>query len=198
MANKQTVWLSTMMILSLMLIGYYTVGQNIQPIPSAQDTLGKDGTTPAKEEAGQTGNGEKTSPQTESSSQPSSQGPQAQGDNSSDFFVAYQLEEKRRLSQELAQLQEKIANEKTPADEVAKAQKKMEELQSLADKQSTIVQLIQAEGFPDAIVTQEENGSYKVIVQAQDLRNDQVVKILSIVKEQLNAPASQVTVSYHP
>ncbi|GIM44557.1 hypothetical protein DNHGIG_01060 [Collibacillus ludicampi] len=197
MANRQTVWLSTMMILSLMLIGYYTVGQNIQPVPTtAKDTvtqtdkpdMKKDDV--AKKSTDNTNAGKKE--------EPSAKDNQEQTNAPSDYFASAELQEKKRLSEQIAELQDKIANNKTSAEEAAKAQKQMEELQTLSDKQDAIVEQIKAEGFPDAIVSKEDTGIYKVTVQAQDLNPNQVVKIMSIVKSQLNVPNSNVIVSYHP
>jgi stage III sporulation protein AH len=197
MANRQTVWLSTMMILSLMLIGYYTVGQNIQPVPTtAKDTvtqtdkpdMKKDDV--AKKSTDNTNAGKKE--------EASAKDNQEQTNAPSDYFASAELQEKKRLSEQIAELQDKIANNKTSAEEAAKAQKQMEELQTLSDKQDAIVEQIKAEGFPDAIVSKEDTGIYKVTVQAQDLNPNQVVKIMSIVKSQLNVPNSNVIVSYHP
>jgi stage III sporulation protein AH len=197
MANRQTVWLSTMMILSLMLIGYYTVGQNIQPVPTtAKDSLISTEKNKSDSEAGAKKDNAKTDASQKGETATKTE--QQSAGTPSDYFAAAELQEKKQLSEQIAQLQEKIANSKTPAEEAAKAQKQMEELQSLSDKQEAIVEQIKAEGFPDALLSREDNGIYKVTVQAQDLNNDQVVKIMSIVKTQLNIPASNVLVSFHP
>lgn len=195
MANRQTVWLSTMMILSLMLIGYYTVGQNIQPIPTAKDAVSKDDTAKAPEPAQTTvDNKKQDGADTKGTADKQDQ---ATGTEASDYFIAYHLKEKNRIAEEIANLQNKITNVKTPSDEVAKAQKQVEELQALTEKQEMIVQQIQAEGYPDAIVTKGDADTYKVVVQAQDLKNEEVVKIMSIIKNQLNVLPADVVVSYH-
>jgi stage III sporulation protein AH len=197
MANRQTVWLSTMMILSLMLIGYYTVGQNIQPVPTtAKDTV----TQTEKPDTDKEGSAKKNTDNTNAGKKDESAAKdnQEQTNAPSDFFASAELQQKKLLSEQIAELQDKIANNKTSSDEAAKAQKQMEELQTLSDKQDAIVEQIKAEGFPDAIVSKEDTGIYKVTVQAQDLNPNQVVKIMSIVKSQLNVPTSNVIVSYHP
>lgn len=82
MAKRQTIWLSTMMVLSLMLIGFYTVNNNTEPVP-----------TDAPQQAAKQEDAQATMEQ-------------------SDFFVAYHLEAGDKFSAKAEQLEEVIANGK--------------------------------------------------------------------------------------
>jgi stage III sporulation protein AH len=63
--------------------------------------------------------------------------------------------------------------------------------------ESVLEELIRSEGFHDAVVITNDH-HVDVIVQADNLANRQVVKLISLVKERLNIPATQVSVAYRP
>jgi stage III sporulation protein AH len=172
MAKRQTIWLSTMMVLSLMLIGFYTVNNNVEPVNTDTAETVKQG----EDKSGQ-------------------------GDaavmEQSDYFVAYHLKENEEMSAKAEQLQSVIANAKSTAEEVEKAKKALEALNNNADKIDKAIELIMAEGFPDAIIKIQEDGKINVTVQAKELDKKMAVKIMSTVAKEMQVSSSKVTVGVH-
>lgn len=178
MAKRQTIWLSTMMVLSLMLIGFYTVNNNVKEVSSdptqpAADTASADKGKPA---AVKTGDKTVMEP--------------------SDYFISYHLEESQKSSAEAERLQTVIANDKTPADQVEKAKKDLDSLTTNQDKIDNAIDKIMAEGYPDAIVEVKAD-KVNVTVQAHDLDKKKVVKLMGIVAKELGVSSSKVVISKH-
>lgn len=172
MAKRQTIWLSTMMVLSLMLIGFYTVNNNVEPVTTETSKVAKDNQDQNKE--------------TETAVM-----------EQSDFFVAYHMKEDEEMSAKVEQLQSVIANTQSSAEEVEKAKKDLETMNNTADKVEKAIDMITAEGFPDAIVKVQQDGKVNVTVQAKELDKKQAVKIMGIVAKEMQVSSSKVSVGVH-
>jgi stage III sporulation protein AH len=172
MAKRQTIWLSTMMVLSLMLIGFYTVNNGVEQVS----------TDPSKAASGQKG---ANSGKADTAAM-----------EQSDFFVSYHLKESEEISQKVEQLQQVIANAKSSPEQVDQAKKELETLNNNADKVDKVIELITAEGYPDAIVNLKD-GKVTVTVQSQELDKKKAVKIMSIVSKEMQVPSAKVTVTNH-
>jgi len=172
MAKRQTIWLSTMMVLSLMLIGFYTVNNNVEPVTSETSKAAKDSQEQNKEA-------------------------DTAVMEQSDFFVAYHMKEGEEMSAKAEQLQSVIANAQSSADEVEKAKKELETMNNNADKVEKAIELITAEGFPDAIVKVQQDGKINVTVQAKELDKKEAVKIMGIVAKEMQVSSSKVSVGVH-
>jgi len=170
MAKRQTIWLSTMMVLSLMLIGFYTVNNNVQEV-STDPTKVTTETAGDKEQASTT---------------------VMEG---SDYFVQYHLTAGENFSKRVEELNKVIAAGKS-ADEVAKAQKELETMNNNEAKIEGLIDLITAEGFKDAIV-ELKDGKVNIVVQADQLDKKKVVKIMNLASKELQVSSSKVTVAAH-
>jgi stage III sporulation protein AH len=176
MAKRQTIWLSTMMVLSLMLIGFYTVNNGVEQVS----------TDPSKAASGQkaadANKGDKVADKAAM--------------KQSDYFVSYRLKSEEEISQRVEQLQQVIADAKASADQVDKAKKDLETLNNTEDQVGKVIDLIVAEGYPDAIVNLKD-GKVNVTVQSQELDKKKAVKIMGIVSKEMSVPSVTVTVTNH-
>lgn len=170
MAKRQTIWLSTMMVLSLMLIGFYTVNNNVEPV----------NTDPAQTASQQDKGGEE-------------QPVVAEG---SDFFIKMHLDAQEKFSARVEELNNLIASGKD-ATEVEKAKKELETMNNLDEKIESTIDLITAEGYPDAFIEAKDNNKFHVTVQAQDLDKMKAVKIIGIVAKEMGVSSSKVIVEKH-
>ncbi|HEU4962847.1 MAG TPA: SpoIIIAH-like family protein [Bacilli bacterium] len=127
MAKRQTIWLSTMMVLSLMLIGFYTVNNNTEPVP-----------TDAPQTAAQ---GDDTNAQAAM--------------EQSDYFVAYHLTASEEMSKKAEQLEEMIAT--GSPEEIEKAKQDLATLHDTDDKITAVTDMLVGEDYPDAIVEMKDN-----------------------------------------
>jgi len=153
MAKRQTIWLSTMMVLSLMLIGWYTVDNDVKEVP-----------TDAKQQAQNAA--EKNTPQFDES----------------DWFVSYHIEETQRVSEKTEQLQTVIANSKSK-EEVEKAQKELEDLRANTEKVENATDLILAEGYHDAAIEIKDNKVNVVVMAQELDKNKAVKIMSLVAKE---------------
>jgi stage III sporulation protein AH len=174
MAKRQTIWLSTMMVLSLMLIGFYTVNNNVQQVSTSNDTA------PAKTV------GQKADPNKKDQAVM----------EASDFFVAKHLQDNQDFSKQQESLEAVIADPKASADKVEQAKNDLKALNDQQDQVEKVLDQINAEGYPDALVNTKE-GKVNVTVQAQTLDNKKAVKIMNIVVKEMKVSAAKITVFSH-
>lgn len=172
MAKRQTIWLSTMMVLSLMLIGFYTVNNNVQEV-STTDTA-------------KTQSNPLTSDQAKDSAAPS---------ESSDYFIGYHLENNQKISKKTEELQNVIATGNSAAD-IDKAKKELDQLNAEQDMIDNVTGLLFKEGYPDAIIEKKDD-KINVTVQAQQLDKKNAVKIMDLVAKEMNVPSRMVIVANH-
>lgn len=172
MAKRQTIWLSTMMVLSLMLIGFYTVNNNVQEVSTA-DTAKTQTDTAAAD-------------QNKESAAPS---------ESSDYFIGYHLENNQKLSKREEELQQVIATGKS-AEDIDKAKKELEQMNAEQEKIDNVIGLLFKEGYPDAIVEKKDD-KINVTVQAQQLDKKNAVKIMEMVAKEMSVPSRMVIVANH-
>jgi stage III sporulation protein AH len=187
MVKRQTVWLSTMMVLSLMLIGYYTVGSGSASKPSLSNTS----TGGTGSGVSTSGSNDKPSVQTDSPS-----APDVSKLSGSEYFAQLRIDAAAEMSKEEDQLTAQSIDPKASADQVAQAKKQLDDLTALDAKIQSVQDAIKGLGYKDAVV-KHESGKIQVIVQADNLTNDQAVKILNAVHSQLALPSNNITVTYH-
>ncbi|MGZ4122214.1 MAG: SpoIIIAH-like family protein [Tumebacillaceae bacterium] len=174
MAKRQTIWLSTMMVLSLMLIGFYTVNNNTSQV-GAPDAAKTANTTAKKADTSKK---------------------DTKVAESSDYFIAKHLQENQDISKQQEQLEAVIADSTAPADKVEKAKNDLKALNDASDQQDNVVEQLMAEGFPDALVDQKD-GKIQVTVQAQSLETKRAIKVMSIVSKEMKISAAKITVLTH-
>ncbi|ASS75947.1 hypothetical protein CIG75_13920 [Tumebacillus algifaecis] len=169
MAKRQTIWLSTMMVLSLMLIGFYTVNNNVEPV----------NTDPA--------------PKADQKEKGEDKPTVAEG---SDFFIKQHLDAQEKFSARVEELNKLIASGKD-ATAVEKAKKDLETMNNLDEKMESAIDLITAEGYPDAFIEAKDNNKFHVTVQAQELDKNKAVKIMGIVANEMSVSSSKISVAAH-
>lgn len=182
MAKRQTVWLSTMMILSLMVIGYYTVDDTLQPVPTTTETNAKD---LSKHEQSNTENKGDTN----------KQDTQKQASGASDWFIEQTMKLEKDYSAKVEQLQKVMADGNSTTEQKANAEKEMRDMTTFSDKADQVADKVMAEGYEDALITRDSD-RINVTVQTSELSKEQVAKIYGIVAKELNVSASQIVVSY--
>jgi stage III sporulation protein AH len=175
MANRQTVWLSTMMILSLMVIGYYTVDDTLKPVPTATEGSKKSEQQDQKKEQDKSAD--------------------KQSAKASDWFEEQFMQKEVNYSKKMEELQHVIGDAKTSSDDKIKAEQELNTMKDFYEKANNAEEKVVQEGFPDALIT-KDNGRVLVTVQASQLSKDQAAKIYLIVSKEMNIPASQIVVSY--
>lgn len=118
----------------------------------------------------------------------------AQGKSGDDFFAAAQMKRNEELAKQTEQWMTISLDSKKSTEEVAKA---LEELQKLQDLDAKITNLedVLAKDYKNAIVLQE-NGRWKVVVQAEKLEKSEGVSIVDLVMNELNVGPEKVTVQF--
>ncbi|WP_028987004.1 SpoIIIAH-like family protein [Thermicanus aegyptius] len=198
--KKQTVWLLTMLTLMVVLSAYYLFYGEVKPIdvanPDTQTEKGKtdgDGGTKPNEEVGATGmndpSGMGITPDPTSGIQIET----APSTSTEDFFASLRLERDQARAQMMEQYYN-IVSANQDKEQVKEASAKLDELQNMESNEQTVESLIKAEGFPDAVVIASRE-KVNVIVQAKELKEDQVVTIINLVSKNMNVPGTSVIVS---
>ncbi|MDI3256608.1 MAG: SpoIIIAH-like family protein [Kyrpidia sp.] len=222
--KRQSVWLSTMMVLALMVIGYYTVNSENKPLPTASEQSqgsGSTGTSPpsgtlpplppsapggqgggtATAESGE-GNAPPAPPADTGSTANSWTPANSRGSSGSDFFAEMALKETQRESGTVERLQEVIANPKSSTEEVAQANNQLRQITDMQGKAEQVVDMLKGAGFPQAVILPAGSGDVNfdhvtVYVQASSLSPQQAVNVMGIVHGQMGVPASNITVYWH-
>src|ERR1700730_17749576 len=150
MVKRQTVWLSTMMVLSLMLIGYYTVNTNTTTTTNTPD-LGIGVNT--------TGTSDKTSVQTDTTAADSSKL------TGSDYFAQLRMDAANQESRQQDQLTQIKLDTKASSQDVEAASQKLDQLNAAQAKIATLEDTIKGLGFKDAVIIQNQD-SYRITVES--------------------------------
>ena len=110
------------------------------------------------------------------------------------YFADFRTSREQTRNREIEYLNAIINNENTDAETLKDAQEQMTEIVDCMEKEFTIESLLKAKGFTDAAVT-FHYGSVNVIVDAATLTNEDVAKILDIVKRETGEEAQNIKVS---
>lgn len=116
---------------------------------------------------------------------------------SDDFFANYRYMREEMRARQHEELLGVLASSEASAEAVAEAKKKLDALEDAASAEMQLEELIKAEGYPDAVVMQQ-NGRVNVVVKAAELKPDQVLAIIHLVSNHLNISGRNVTVSFKP
>ncbi len=183
-----------MMVLSLMLIGYYTMnGSQNQSGTNQEDTI----TTTAGDNEKNTGKDTGTSDSTHTSSD--NNGSQTAATGSEDWFISQQTQ----VQQNLAKLEDTykniITNAKSPDSQVAQAQEAIQVLENVRGGIENAHDAIVNDGFKDCVIYPvfDKHGDLtkvNVYVKADKLSADEAVKVMNIVHQQLNLDLMDVSV----
>lgn len=195
MVKRQTVWLSTMMVLSLMVIGYYTLGTPASP-NSAPTAAGGGSpsvtTTVANGGAAQTvsGSGAKTTSAGTAATIPA-------GGQPSDFFVQMAFSQSKDWQQTTERLEGEIANPRLGSAAVARAYSQLTVLQEQQQNVNKVHDMLVGMHYPDSIVLYEPQGRVHVYVESGSLSPEAAVQIINLVAQTLGVQSNLVTVTPH-
>lgn len=111
-----------------------------------------------------------------------------------DYFVAFRNERNNIRAQEIEYLRAIISQGTADADTIADANARLMELVNNMEKEFTIENRIKAKGFLDAAVT-FQNGTISVIIDGTSLTDEEVARILDIVRSESDLTADKITIS---
>ena len=109
------------------------------------------------------------------------------------YFVEYRLARDKMRGNLVERLKEIIADEKSSSEMIERAQNEIMRIGDLTESELYIEGLIKAKGFDDALVFLKEDG-VKVVVSVDDLIEQDVIKILDVVKNETNFDTSQIKI----
>ncbi|MFD2371898.1 SpoIIIAH-like family protein [Brevibacillus sp. GCM10020057] len=222
--RKQTVWLLTMLAVMVVLSGYYLVKgpQDQVPTSGQQEAVQKqeqisgvvveskqvDQPSPAApvdgKNEGQVAAGLPVDVQAANPQAPDTKAaPQPQTGNAavpvtettSEIFQGYKMKREAQLQQQKDEQMAIIGNAESSAQAVADAQAKFNKLSAQETAVTNIEEMLKANGYQDAVVYVNDD-KVTVIVQKDKLSANEAVDIIAQVKQQLNVPATNVTVQF--
>ncbi|OFW75353.1 MAG: hypothetical protein A2201_02520 [Alicyclobacillus sp. RIFOXYA1_FULL_53_8] len=211
MVKRQTVWLSTMMVLSLMLIGYYTMNNGVQTT-SNSGTAGSPGSTvttvtpPAGSSttsgtstlggstATQTGSSATTTGSGNSGSSPS----QSASPSASDWFVTLQTQVDQELSRQEDVYSQIISSTNATANQMTQAEEQLKQLETLIGQIGNAKDAVMGEGYKAVVIIPDlKTNQATVYVKTSTLSASDAVKVMNIVSQNLNVPINNVIVNKH-
>ncbi len=112
---------------------------------------------------------------------------------SSNYFIEHRLSRDKLRASLIDRLNEIINNENTNEETRTKAQNEIIALGQVAELELSLEGLIKAKGFEDALVFLGDN-SARVVVSADELTEQDMVKIFEIVKSEAGIEAGNITI----
>ena|GEM_PF-2198536 len=209
MVKRQTVWLSTMMVLSLMLIGYYTInsgGSNPSPTDNSVATAS---TSPPASATGNATTGAQNTPSGSSNATDTSSSANTSGTASgnavsaSDWFVQSRTQVEQNMTKSTDMYEQIMANQSSTNAEVAQAQQDLEQVQSIQGGMQNARDAILGDGYQDVVIfpnIDPKSGdltSVSVYVKTNQLSTNQAVQIMNIVSQHMSTPLDNITVHKH-
>ncbi|GGE10312.1 hypothetical protein GCM10011571_09540 [Marinithermofilum abyssi] len=182
--NKQTVWLVTMLTLMVVLSAYYIVTGPVEP---ADQMVSKEKVDDGQIEVKTKESGKAEKDEVKKTAK----------ESDSDYFVGYQLQRSTLRSKMTEDYMKILTDPEASKEKLKEAQAKIDELMKVDKSESVMEDLIRAEGFRDAVVINTDK-NVDVIVQSDKLSRSQVVKLLSMVKRQMDVPANRISIAYRP
>ncbi|RAL26567.1 SpoIIIAH-like family protein [Thermoflavimicrobium daqui] len=182
--NKQTVWLVTMLTLMVVLSAYYIATGPVEPAEKiAKDLDMKNNQIQVDIKA---------------LDQPASTNKEKEdlkGKSESDYFVAYQLQRNTLRGKMTEEYMKVLSNPNSSKQAIKEAEAKLNQLSQVDKQENVLEELIRKKGYRDAVViTNDEH--IDVIVQCDNLTKAQAVELISLVKQQMNMAANQISVAY--
>ena len=205
MLKKQTVWLLTMLAVMVVLSGYY-LAKGPQQMPTAGQQLAAEPQEPISgvvveskqvdqaPQAAPVDSGKEASVEAKDATpQESTAMPVA--DTASEIFQGYKMKREAEIQQEKDEQLAIMSNPDSSPQAVVEAQARYEELSTQDSALQNVEEMLKASGYQDAVVFM--NGDkVTVIVQKDELSANEAVEIIAHVKQQLNVPATNVSVRF--
>lgn len=217
--KRQTIWLVSMLSLMVVLSAYYLFTEDVNKLNLTTDSLQQDNVKVANETVnpnGQTSdkavNGVSQDSSAKNDKNAANAKPtdakatdkaasadaevlnkiQNQGKSGEDFFAASQLKRDEELQKQTDKYINIISDPKQSPDELVKAKSALEQLETKQAKVEGIEDKL-AKDFKNVIV-QEEDGKFKVVVQAEKLEKSEAVSIFDLVIKELNVTQDKINV----
>lgn len=111
----------------------------------------------------------------------------------SNYFVEYRLSRDKLRASLIERLNDIVNNEKTDPEMRKKAQEEIMRIGRISEKELLIEGLIKAKGFEDVLVFLKDD-SVRVVVSADVLSEQDVMKILEIVKNETKLEPSAIKI----
>ena len=112
---------------------------------------------------------------------------------SSGFFVEYRLERERSRGQQIEIAREIINNANADPEVRKKAQEQMYQISDVLQKELEVESLIRAKGYKDSVVFLEGN-TVTVVIQANNLNQEDAMKITDLVSRSTQVSAQNVVI----
>ncbi|MCL6453195.1 MAG: SpoIIIAH-like family protein [Alicyclobacillus sp.] len=192
MVKRQTVWLSTMMVLSLMLIGYYTMNNETSTTTSAAnqtDVATSVAPTGTVNTSGSTGSGQANEASTSTSTSGSST-------STTDWFVNMETNQEQQMSKEIDTQRAILANNNASSEQLSQAEQKLNQLTTEQGELANAREIVLGKGYQDCfILPNADNTKFTVYVKSSSkITPEEAVAIMNAVSQQLNTSAANIVV----
>ncbi|WP_047151485.1 SpoIIIAH-like family protein [Aneurinibacillus tyrosinisolvens] len=187
--KKQTVWLLSMLAILVVLSAYYLFQGPSQQVPVATGNTNDAGKTQGDLVGG---NKDISVSTKEAAPETPAAAP------SDDYFISYKMDRDARQEQEMDRFMEVMSNSDAKSETIAEARKKYDELAALKDNQTQVEELVKSAGSYKNVVVIAKDDMVRVIVQANSLKKEKAVEIISLVKQHMKVPGNNIVVSYKP
>ncbi|MBW4828815.1 MAG: SpoIIIAH-like family protein [Clostridiaceae bacterium] len=112
---------------------------------------------------------------------------------SRNYFVEHRLSRDKMRANLVDDLKDIVDDEKTNNEVRAKAQSEIIKMGEISEQELHIEGLIKAKGFDEALVFLKEDGA-KIVVSSDELTEQDVIKILDIVKGETELDSSNIKI----
>ncbi|MFB5662003.1 SpoIIIAH-like family protein [Alteribacillus sp. HJP-4] len=195
--KKQTVWLLTMISLTIVLAVYYITA----PTETAEEPVEEEPMTAemseeewiewlAEEDIEEEPDAEKSKGENKEKNDKAEDAASEELEvnlndtGSADFFSEMRIQREEARSRMAEEYTNVIASDEVSAEEKSSAFAKKEEIQQLQQSEEMLESLIQSEGYEEAVVLTEDNNA-KIIVQAEEMSKEDAVTLNRLAGEQL-------------
>ncbi|WDV47940.1 SpoIIIAH-like family protein [Clostridiaceae bacterium M8S5] len=116
-----------------------------------------------------------------------------ENEKNDNYFVECRLSRDKLRANQIERLNEIVDNDNTTKDIRTKAQQQIMDIGNISKKELHIEGLIKAKGYKDAILF-INNKNVSVVVDVENLNEQDVAKILSVVKEETDMSATNIKI----
>lgn len=124
---------------------------------------------------------------------------ESQQTSGQDFFTAYQMKREEMYAQKEQDLNNLMADTNQSDEVLGKAYDDLMKLQDKENKLTNIEEtLVNDYKYENAVVSEEPDNKFKVVLKSQKLEKSQAVSIVDLVSKKLEVPSYQVAVQIIP
>ncbi|SDH51081.1 stage III sporulation protein AH [Alteribacillus persepolensis] len=200
--KKQTVWLMTMLSLTIVLAVYYITSPSevAETDPESSEESEMTAATDEAEwiewleEEDMQATLEETEPEGEEASEQESESPDAPVAVEGSLFSELRMEKQESQSKLREEYTNTIASDEYSAAEKSEAFDKREQLAERQQNESTLESIIQAEGYSDAVVISDDEKT-RIIVEAKELTSEDAVMLNRLASEHLGE--TEIVIGHH-